>query len=154
MALMKWSTKDAWEPLKDLEELHQQINRVFGRSLLEPPFGREGDGGRWAPRVDITEDKDAIVVKTDLPGMRQEDIAVEVEGDILTIRGERTQEAESSKGQVHRTECSYGEFLRSFTLPSMVDAAKVQAAYRQGVLEVRLPKREGAVPKQVKIEVK
>lgn len=153
MAFIKWMGKDVWEPFHDLEELQQDMNRLFQRGWLTPRAPFPGNGNRWLPEVDITEEKDHILVKADLPGMKQEDIAVEVEDDILTIKGERKQETEKKEGQAHRIERSYGRFLRSFSLPSNVDASKVNAAYKNGVLEVTLPKKESAKPKQIKVDV-
>lgn len=152
MALIKWGGQDVWEPFHDLARLEDEVNRVFGRTLV--PASKTKNGGAWLPDVDIIEEKDKVLVRADLPGMKQEDISVAVEGDMLTIKGERKQELEKKEGQVHRIECSYGAFLRSFALPSTVDAGKIGAAYKNGVLEVTLPKREESRPKQVKVDVK
>jgi HSP20 family protein len=104
--------------------------------------------------VDITEEKDRVVVKADLPGMKQEEIAVEVSEGVLLIKGERKRESETKDAKTYRVERSYGSFLRSFTLPAGVDAAKVNAAYKNGVLEITLPKLAEAKAKQIKVEVK
>ncbi len=154
MALIKWTGQDVWEPFRDLEELQTEMSRLFGRGGLPVSGWGGGNGGKWLPNVDIVEEKDHIVVKADLPGIKQEDISVEIDEHILTIKGERKQESEKKEGQCHRIERSYGEFLRSFSLPVYVDASKVNAAYKNGVLEVTLLKREGAKAKQVKVEVK
>lgn len=145
MALIKGGGSDVWEPFHDLARLEDAVNRVFGKVK---------NGGAWLPEVDITEEQDRVLVKADLPGMKQEDLHVSVEGDMLTIQGERKQESEKKEGRVHRTERSYGAFLRSFSLPSTVDAGKIAAAYKDGVLEVMLPKREETKAKQVKVNVK
>lgn len=112
------------------------------------------DGGQWFPEVDITEEKDRLLVRADLPGMKQEDISVEVSEGALTIRGERKEEAATKEGKMYRMERSYGSFLRSFTLPAGVDASKVNASYKNGVLEITLPKFAEAKTKQIKVDVK
>lgn len=152
MSLVKWSGKEAWEPLREMEELERQMGRMFGKPLIPWKEGMAMEGG--FPTVDVVEEKDRILVKADLPGMKEEDIHVEVEDGALTLRGERRQETESREGKAHRIERSYGAFLRSFTLPANVDHTKVAASYKDGVLEVTLPKREGTRPKEVKIEGK
>ncbi len=142
MALMKWMGREAWEPLREMEELERQMNRLgLG---IESGF----------PTVDVVEEKDRVLVKADLPGMKEEDIHVEVEDGELTLRGERKKETETREGKVHRVERTYGAFLRSFTLPANVDRAKVAASYKNGVLEVTLPKKEGAKPQEIKVEGK
>ena len=142
MALMKWMGREAWEPLREMEELERQMNR-HGLGI-ESGF----------PTVDVVEEKDRVLVKADLPGMKEEDIHVEVEDGELTLRGERKKETETREGKVHRVERTYGAFLRSFTLPANVDRAKVAASYKNGVLEVTLPKKEGAKPQEIKVEGK
>jgi HSP20 family protein len=153
MALIKWG-EDLLEPFRDFGDLESEMHRVFGRRLFPAPWLAPKNGGRWLPEVDITEEKDRILVKADLPGMRQEEISVEVSDGVLTIKGERKRETESKEGKTYRVERSYGSFLRSFTLPAGVDAAKVNAAYKNGVLEVTLPKLAEAKAQQIKVEVK
>ena len=152
MALIKWMGEDLGEPFQELAELEADLSKWFGRRSargLAPT-----NGGRWLPEVDITEEKDRLMVRVDLPGMKQEDINVEVADGVLTIRGERRHETETKDAKTYRVERSYGSFLRSFTLPAGVDAAKTNATYRNGVLEVALLKALEAKAKQVKIEVK
>lgn len=152
MSLIKWTGQDVWEPFQDLEQLHEQMNRLFGARFV--PAKLSGNGKEWFPDVDILDEKDHILVRADLPGMKQEDISVEVADNTLTIKGERKHESETKDGKTYRAERSYGAFLRSFTLPAGVDAAKVAAAYKNGVLEVRVPKLAQAQTKQIKVEVK
>ena len=104
--------------------------------------------------MDITEEKDRILVRTDLPGMKQEEISVEVSDGALTIKGERKRESETKDAKTYRVERHYGSFLRSFALPAGVDASNVSAAYKNGVLEVSLPKLAEAKAKPVKVEAK
>jgi len=103
--------------------------------------------------VDIHETKDSFLLMAELPGVKQEDVEVSVEGDTLTLKGERKRETEVKEDQYHRIERSYGRFERSILLPSVVDPNRVKATYRDGVLEVQLPKKEEAKPKEIKVEV-
>ena len=161
MALIKWMGEDILEPFREFGEFPGEINRFPGeinRLLRRPLFPaawlEPKNGGPWLPEVDIAEEKDRLIVKADLPGMKQEEIAVEVSDGVLTIKGERKRESETKDAKTYRVERSYGSFLRSFTLPAGVDAAKVNAAYKNGVLEITLPKLAEAKAKQIKVEVK
>ncbi len=154
MALIKWMGQDLLEPFRDFGDLETEMHRLFGRPLFPATWLAPKNGGQWLPGADITEEKDRIIVKADLPGMKQEEISVEVSDGILTIKGERKRETESKEGKTYRVERSYGNFLRSFTLPASVDATKVNAAYKSGVLEIALPKLAEAKAKQIKVEVK
>jgi HSP20 family protein len=107
----------------------------------------------WNPSVDLFEDKDSVTVKAEVPGMKKEDIDVSLEGRTLAICGERREEKKEGKGTAHRSERYYGRFYRSVELPSAVDATKIQAAYRDGVLTVTMPKAEEAKRKQIDVQV-
>ncbi|HUE00921.1 MAG TPA: Hsp20/alpha crystallin family protein [Bryobacteraceae bacterium] len=122
---------------------------AFNRLLSEPRAGRP-----WSPAVDIFETEDDLVLKADVPEVELKDIDVRVENHTLTLSGERKFENEDSNKGYHRIERSYGQFTRSFTLPSTVDTEKVGAEYHNGVLTVKLPKKAAAKPRQVKIDVK
>ena len=119
------------------------------RWMSEPRISRP-----WSPAVDILETENALVVKADLPDVPIENIDVHVENQTLTIKGERKFEEDHSEKGYHRIERSYGSFVRSFSVPSTVDTDKVSADYKNGVLTVKLAKKEAAKPKQVKVEVK
>jgi HSP20 family protein len=122
---------------------------AIARMLNEPRGARP-----WSPSVDIFETENELVLKADLPEVKLADIEVRVENQTLTLKGERKFEKAETKGGYHRIERSYGAFERSFTLPTSVDAEKVAADYKSGVLTVKLPKKETAKPRQVKVEVK
>jgi HSP20 family protein len=122
---------------------------AFTRLLSEPRAGRP-----WSPPVDIYETPDALVLKADVPEVDLKDIDVRVENQTLTLAGERKFEHESEDKGYHRIERGYGQFTRSFSVPSTVDTEKVSAEYHNGVLTVKLPKKEAAKPRQVKIAVK
>jgi HSP20 family protein len=122
---------------------------VVARMLNEPRGGRP-----WSPSVDIYETENDLVLKADLPDINPNDIEVRVENQTLTIKGERKFEQDPAVRGYHRIERNYGSFVRSFTVPATVDADKVAAEYKNGVLTVKLPKKETAKPRQVKIEAK
>ena len=128
------------------------MNQLFGNFLERGQGREEGLGtGVWMPAVDIYETKDAICVRAELPGVDKDAVGVEVKDGVLTLRGERKFEKEVKEENYHRIERAYGNFHRSFTLPSSVDGEKVTARMHEGVLQVDLPKKEQAKPKQIKI---
>ena len=118
------------------------------------PEHSRGTNGRWVPAVDIySNGKQELVLKAELPDMKREDIQVVFENNTLTIKGERKFEGDVQQEQFHRVERSYGTFSRSFSLPSTVDASKIAAEYKNGVLTVTLPYREEAKPRTINVEV-
>jgi HSP20 family protein len=140
------------DPFREFAVLQDRMNRLFGNVYV-----RDEDvsgGPTWAPPVDIYEtDNHDLVIKVELPELNREDIDVTVENSTLTIRGERRPPADVKEGQFRRVERQYGSFSRSFTLPNTVDASKVGAEYRNGVLTVKLPFRDEARPRTVNVEV-
>ena len=143
-----------WRPMRDIAGFQEEVNRLFDEF-----FGRVPAEGRtaptiWAPPVDIIEKQDALVVKAELPGMSKDDLKINIEDNVLTIRGEKKQEKEEEGAQYHLAERVYGVFQRSFTLPASIDASKVKASYKDGVLVIEIPKKEEAKPKEIPIEVK
>jgi HSP20 family protein len=148
MALVRYS-----DPFREFAQLQDRINRVFNDS-----YGRSDEGlmtsGSWVPPVDIFQNGDhEVVLKAELPDMTREDIDITVDKGTLTIKGEKKFANEAKEEQFHRIERRYGSFSRSFALPQTVDTGKVAADYKNGVLTVRLPLREEAKPRQVKVEV-
>ena len=146
-----------WDPFRELQDMSDHLNRLFGRSALTRTVG---DGAKdaltavdWAPSVDIAETPEEFLIKAELPEIKKEDVKVSVDGGVLRIEGERKQEKEEKGKKFHRIERSYGSFLRSFTLPDSIDASKVHAEFKDGVLNVRLPKSPAAKPKAVEIKV-
>lgn len=143
-----------YTPSPEFRSLQHQMNRLFepflGRSLNDEDLA----SGTWVPPVDVVEEKDAIVVSAEVPGMKQENIDIQFENGVLTIRGNREFRNETKEKTYHRVERVYGQFVRSFTLPRSIDAEKIAAHYANGVLEIRVPKLEEAKPKQIRIGVK
>ena len=142
-----------FDPFRDLAVLHERMNRVFNESYS--PRGEDDltSRGSWTPPVDIFEVDGALVLKAELPDMRREDIDVSVENNTLTIKGERKLGQEVKQESFHRIERAFGQFVRSFSLPTTVDTAKIGADYKNGVLTVKLPVREEAKPRTINVEV-
>jgi HSP20 family protein len=133
-------------------ELQHRINRLFE----ETSRGEKEELARtvWSPSVDIYEEPEAIMIEADLPGLNKENVSVNLENNVLTIQGERKLEHEEKRENYHRVERAYGSFTRSFTIPSNIQAEKIEAEFKDGVLRIRLPKREEAKPKQIEVKVK
>ncbi|HXY40901.1 MAG TPA: Hsp20/alpha crystallin family protein [Vicinamibacteria bacterium] len=132
------------------------MNRIFDEAFRGSRQGGEEDwalGGSWAPPVDIYEKDGTLVLKAELPGVDAKDVDVHVENNVLTLRGQRTFDQETKREHYHRVERAYGTFSRSFTLPNVVDTQGIKAEFKDGVLQVMLPKREEAKPKQIQIQV-
>jgi HSP20 family protein len=140
-----------WEPARELHSLQQEMNRLFG-SVFDPQ-STGGGGGRWIPAMDLVEEGDHYVLRADLPGLSEDDVKVELEDNVLTISGERKSEHEERKDGYYRVERAAGKFSRSLTLPEGVDPESVQAHFKNGVLEVRVPKPEERKPRRVAISV-
>jgi HSP20 family protein len=142
-----------FDPFRELSQMQDRINRVFGDAY------RRGDDdvlsrGEWMPPVDIYEtDNHELVLKTELPGIKREDIDIRLENNLLTLRGERKRENDVKDEHYHRVERSYGTFSRSFTLPATVNTEKVSADFKDGVLTITLPTREEAKPRQIQVNV-
>lgn len=142
--------REGWSPFQEISRLRNEISR-----LMESPdaLSRSELFGGWSPPVDVAEDKDNFIVKAEMPGMKKEDIDISMEGNTLCICGERREEPEESAGaEMHRTERFYGRFQRNLTLPQPVEAGKIEARYKDGVLTIKLPKSEAARRKQIHVQ--
>ncbi len=139
---------------REMEEMSDRLNRLFG--TWTRPLGAKEEPltvTDWTPSVDIQETDNEYLVKAELPEVRKEDVKVTVENGILTLQGERKQEKEEKGKKFHRIERSYGTFLRTFTVPSDADEAKVAADFKEGILRVHLPKTEKPRPKAIDVKV-
>jgi HSP20 family protein len=149
-AAMTFLTKfDRWDPFEEMSALRGRMDRLWARVNEDVP-----QLANWSPTSDIVETKNEIVVKTELPGLDAKQVDVEVENGVLMIKGERKADQEYDEKGFHRVERSYGTFLRTFPLPPSVEAEKIDANFTNGLLEVHLPKREGAKPRSIKVDVK
>jgi HSP20 family protein len=141
-----------FDPFREFATLHDRMNRLFGDVYLRDEDVTQR--GSWVPPVDIYEsDNHDLVIKAELPDMTREDIEVTVENNTLTLRGSKKPPVDIKEDQFRRVERHYGAFSRSFTLPNTVDASKVGAEYRNGVLTIRLPFREEAKPRTINVDV-
>jgi HSP20 family protein len=138
-------------PFDLMGDLREEINRVFERSL--GGFGEKDFTMPLMPRIDVIDQKNQILVKADLPGMKKEDFKIRVEGGSLFLSGERKEEKETKKKNFYSSERLYGVFSRVLRLPAEVKAGQVKAAYKDGVLEVTLPKADGQNRKEIEIKV-
>jgi len=139
-----------WDPFDMFTDLQDEMNRAFGRTLSR----RDGWTQTFSPTLDVQEEADKFVIHADLPGMKKEDLNISALGNQLTLKGERKHDKENKEKDYHYSERSYGAFCRAIQLPTEVDTGKIQATYKDGVLELTLPKSENAKPKQISIEVK
>ncbi len=146
MAIVRWN-----DPFREFAQLQDRVNRVFNEIYRSDEALMTS--GAWVPPVDIYQNGDReVVIKAELPDMNREDIDITVDNGTLTIKGEKKLAEDLKEEQFHRIERRYGAFSRSFSLPQTVDTGKVAAEYKNGVLTVRLPLREEARPRTVKIE--
>lgn len=143
-----------WEPFRELEDMTQQLQRLFGQRPWLREAGEEAlTVGDWLPPVDIQETEKEFLFKVELPEIKKEDVKVEVEDRTLRITGERKREKEEKGTLYHRVERSYGTFLRTFALPVAADATRVQAEFKEGLLLVHVAKSESARPKMISVKV-
>jgi HSP20 family protein len=138
-----------WEPMRELNALQGEMNRLFN-SFFDEGNGSSA-GRRWAPAVDLLERDDSLVLKADLPGLTEDDVQIEVRDNVLTIAGERKAEHEEKQNGYYRVERSFGRFSRSLQLPDGVDADRIAAVFDKGVLEVTVPKPEQRKPRRIEI---
>lgn len=141
-----------WNPLREMETFSDRINRLFGESLLPASsLIDESHVSNWKPAADIYDQDDKIVIKAELPGVDKKDIRVDLEDRVLTLEGERSEEKEVKEDNYYRRERVQGKFLRSFTLPEGLDADKIKADYKDGVLVIEIPKPEERKPKRISV---
>ncbi|TKB89650.1 MAG: Hsp20/alpha crystallin family protein [Nitrospira sp.] len=143
-----------WNPSRELEEMSDRLNRIFNGQAQPQANAKETMVvADWAPSVDVSETDGEYQIKAEIPDVKKEDVKVTLEDGVLTIQGERKHEKEEKGKKYHRVERSYGSFARSFTLPDLVDEEKVRAEFKDGVLNLQLPKSEKAKPKAIEVKV-
>lgn len=148
MAVLKW------DPLRDLLSIQDRMNRLFEQTLSRSRAEERVTASTWSPAVDIYETPETIIMKADLPGLSREDIEIQIRDNTLSLRGERRFAKDVQQENYLRIERAYGAFQRNFTLPATVQQDQIRATFRDGVLELTLPKAEEAKPKKIAIEVR
>jgi len=143
-----------WDPFRELEEVSDRLNRMFARPVASGTNGKETMiVADWTPSVDISETEGEYLIKAEIPDVKKEDVKVTVEDGVLTIQGQRKQEKEEKGTKYHRIERSYGSFVRTFSLPDVIETDRVKAEFKDGVLNLHLPKSERAKPKAIEVKV-
>jgi len=144
-----------WDPTREISSLQSEMNRVFSTFFDSPASQSSGAGagstGRWLPAMDLAETGDSYIVRADLPGITEDEVQVELEDNVLTISGERRLDETRSEGGYLRTERARGSFARSLTLPAGIDPERIEADFKNGVLELRIPKPEERKPRRISI---
>jgi HSP20 family protein len=142
-----------WDPFRELEDMSDRLNRMFARPAVRTNGKETLTVADWSPTVDISETDGEYLIKAELPEVKKDDVKVTLEDGILTIQGERRREKDEKTTKYHRVERSYGSFVRSFSLPDQVDENGVKAEYRDGMLNLRIPKSEKAKPRAIEVKV-
>jgi len=140
-----------WRPFPEISSMQREINRLFD-GFMGNAENQDDYQGSWRPDVDIKETADAIVIMAELPGMKKEDIKLTLRDNMLQISGEKKQVSEHKGETYHRIERTSGSFCRTFTLPTLVESGKISATFKDGILQVELPKAEQAKPKEISIK--
>jgi HSP20 family protein len=148
---MAWELT-TWRPLRDLDRMRSEMDRLW-ETFFEGKPRRRMDEGEWLPSIDVSETKNDLVVKAELPGMDPKDIDISLNDGYLTLKGEKKQEREEKEEDYHYIERSYGSFTRSVHLPKEVKRDKIAASYKNGILKITLPKSEEAKKEEIKIRV-
>jgi HSP20 family protein len=142
-----------WRPFRDMVSIQDEMNKLFDDFLGRPLMRTEWSEGVWNPSVDISETKDNVLIKAEMPGLNKEDVKISMQDNMLTLTGEKKQEKEEKETNYHRVERSYGAFSRSFSLPTSVKNDKIRATYKDGILSITLPKTEEVKPKEIPISI-
>jgi HSP20 family protein len=143
------ATLTRWDPLRDLTRMQEAMSHALGDERLF----HAGESVGWTPACDIFEDGEEVVVRAELAGVEAKDVDVRFENGVLTLRGQRKLEKEDQRENYHRVELSYGTFTRAFSLPATIDAEKIRAESKLGVLLVHLPKKPESKPKSIQVKV-
>ncbi len=155
MTIERWrpfGATERWRPFRELSDIQTEMNRLFDSVFGYPASVSTGER-IWAPRCDMWETKDDVVLAFEVPGVAEKDVNVSITGDVLTVKGERRLQRELNEQSYHRLERAYGKFERTVQLPMAVQADKVRAHYRDGVLTITLPKADEVKPREIKIDI-
>jgi HSP20 family protein len=142
-----------WQPYGAVASLQNSINKLFNDAFTRANVDEDFALSAWKPVVDIFDKDDAIVIHAELPGVKKEDVAIEVKDNVLTLRGERAESKEIKEDKYYRKERTFGSFHRAFSLPAAINPDTIKATFKDGILEIEIPKPEEQKPKQVKISI-
>jgi HSP20 family protein len=142
-----------WDPFRELEEMSDRLNRMVARPAIKTNGKEALTVADWMPTVDISETAGEYVIQAELPEVKKDDVKVTLEEGVLTIQGQRRQEKDEKTTKYHRIERSYGTFVRSFSLPDQVNESGVKAEFKDGVLNLHIPKSEKAKPRAIEVKV-
>jgi len=142
-----------WKPFRELERMRREMDRLWDSFFEGRPSRKVEEVEEWSPTLDVSETKNDLVVKAEIPGIDPKDIDISLANEMLTIKGEKKQEKEEKEENYHLIERSYGSFARTIRLPREVQSDKISASYKNGILKVTLPKSEEAKKKEIKIKV-
>ena len=148
-----WKPFTELTPFREFERMRRDMDRLWDSFFEGTPRRRGEERGEWLPSLDVSETKNDLVVKAEVPGMDAKDINISLSDGVLTIEGEKKQEKEEKEADYHLVERSYGSFFRSVRLPKEVQGDKINASYKDGILRITLPKSEEAKKKEIKIKV-
>ena len=151
MSLIKKNHNEWYEPFVALSDMRTDLDRLFFGSLRN--LRERSISGLFTPEVELSEDSDKFTVKTELPGMKKDEVEITLHGNVFVLKGEKKEEQEKTDKHFYHSERRYGMFERVIELASEVDASKIKAVFKDGVLEVTLPKSEHAKPKQIKVDI-
>ena len=140
-----------YSPWSLLRDIQGEVNQLLDRGLATPADLSEVETSQWSPRVDVKEETDKFIITADLPGVEPKEIEISMDGQVLTLKGERRLERKVTEEKYSRVERFSGVFYRRFTLPDHVEAEKIQAKTKHGVLEINIPKKERHVPKRIEV---
>ncbi len=142
-----------WQPYGAVASLQDSINRLFSDAFPRTLIDDDTTLGSWKPVVDIYDRQESIVIHAELPGVTKDNVSIEVKDNILTLKGERTDTKEVSEEKYFRKERVFGSFHRAFTLPATINPESIKASFKDGVLEIEIPKPEEQKPKQIRINI-
>jgi len=142
-----------WEPFEGLDGIRNRMNELFEEAFNRSRAHQASSASAWWPPVDILESKEGYLLRAELPGMKREDFNLEIKEGTLTLSGERKFDEAANGVQYHRVERAAGKFTRMFSLPQTVNSGEIKASYRDGILEIHVPKAEEAKPKQISVSV-
>jgi HSP20 family protein len=142
-----------WQPYGAVATLQDSINRLFNDAFTRGGADEDFSLSAWKPLVDIFDKEDAIIIHAELAGVKKEDVSIEVKDNVLTLKGERIETREINEDKFYRKERTFGSFHRAFTLPTAINPEKIKATFKDGILEIEIPKPEEQKPKQIKIDI-